>query len=222
MYTDEDLLMLSGIQHFVFCQRQWALGHIHQLWADNKLTAEGEVMHSKTDDFSIFESRESAIKIHALPITSYRLGLTGIADIVELEPTSDCENAISHPKRGGCWLPHPVEFKHGSSKSNDCDRAQVCAQAMCLEETYGIYIYIGYIFYGKTRHREIVECNSALRNLVIGKAKEMHKLFATRSTPFANYTRSCKNCSLYDLCLPAVSVSKGDVTKYLVDNLFSE
>lgn len=215
MYSEDELLMLSGIQHYVFCRRQWALAYLQCLWSDNSLTVEGTWLHHRTDDFSLFESRETCAKVHALPIASYQLGLNGIADIVELEPCETLENTVSHPRLGGRWSVYPVEFKHGQTKSTDCDRAQVCAQAICLEEVYHIRISYGFLYYHKTKRREKVVFDAPLRTFVQRMADEMHKTFNERRMPMAQYNAKCRNCSLADLCMPKLSEEAPDVNAYL-------
>ena len=49
-YNEDEFLMLSGIQHFAFCRRQWALIHIEQVWADNYRTVDGNIFHERTHD----------------------------------------------------------------------------------------------------------------------------------------------------------------------------
>ena len=128
--------MLSGIQHYRFCPRQWALIHIEQQWADNRLTMEGEILHKHVDEAAYRQKCGDYISLRSVSIASHQLGLYGISDVIELHPTDDDENSISHPKYPGRWLPYPVEYKHGRPKKNEVDEVQLAAQAMCLEELY--------------------------------------------------------------------------------------
>ncbi|NMC60760.1 MAG: Dna2/Cas4 domain-containing protein, partial [Candidatus Methanofastidiosa archaeon] len=137
MYIDDDLLMLSGIQHIAFCERQWALIYIEQQWSENLLTIEGHYLHEKVDDPFFSETRKDIVYLRSLPVVSYRLGLYGKADLVELcKVTGESENAIEFPGRVGKWKITPVEYKRGKPKTDTCDEVQLCAQALCFEEMY--------------------------------------------------------------------------------------
>jgi len=158
--STDDLIMLSALQHFVFCPRQCALIHIEQLWAENVLTAEGRIMHDKVDT----ANRESRVNIrieYGMPMRSLRLGLIGKADVVEFHKMAD-----------GRWLPFPVEYKRGKPKMDDCDKVQLCAQAICLEEMLNVVIREGALFYGQTRRREDVVFDDKLRMKTEGTAKK--------------------------------------------------
>lgn len=146
MYEDDDMLMLSGIQHFRFCPRQWALIHIEQQWYDNRLTIEGQIMHKHVDDPFYRQKCGDFITLRAVNIASRELGLYGIADAIELIPASTSENTITHPKYPGRWNPIVVEYKHGKPKRNEVDDVQLAAQVMCLEEMYDIHIEYGIFF----------------------------------------------------------------------------
>ena len=153
MYSDDDMLMLSGIQHFRFCPRQWALIHIDQQWAENRLTMEGHIMHKRVDDPFYRQKCGDFISLRSVSVASRQLGLYGVSDVVELHPTEDEKNSIMHPKYPGLWQPYPVEYKHGRPKRNEVDEVQLAAQTMCLEEQYGITIPCGAFFYGEIRQR---------------------------------------------------------------------
>ena len=155
-YGDEDLLMLSGIQHITFCERQWALIHIEQQWAENKLTVEGNWMHQKVDDPLLMNRNKEVVTLRSVTLVSRRLGLYGISDVVEMVAASSEENSIRHPKYPGLWRLIPVEYKRGKPKKDQIDEVQLCAQAICLEEMYDICIEKGFLYYGETRHREEV------------------------------------------------------------------
>ena len=154
MYNDDDMLMLSGIQHFRFCPRQWALIHIEQQWNDNRLTVEGQLLHKHVDDPFYRQKCGDYISLRSVSVASHELGLYGITDVVELHPADNEYNSICHPSYPGRWQPFPVEYKHGKPKRNEVDEVQLAAQAMCLEEQYGISIPHGTIFYHEIRHRE--------------------------------------------------------------------
>lgn len=151
-YRECDFLQISGIQHFMFCRRQWALIHIEGLWAENLRTVNGEIFHERAHDPSLSEKRGDMITVRALRVFSSELGISGECDVVEFR--RDDENGAKLRGRDGRWIPTPIEYKSGSSKVGDADRLQLCAQAMCLEEMLGVEIELGYMFYGETHRRE--------------------------------------------------------------------
>ena len=199
MYEPDDCLMISGLQHFRFCRRQWALIHIEQQWAENLRTVEGEIMHECAHDESFRESRGDTIITRSLRVYSLTLGLSGQCDIVEFK-----RSAQGVPLHGyeGLWLPYPVEYKRGRPKTDGCDELQLCAQAMCLEEMLCCTVESGALFYGEPRRRTRVEFTGALRQEVIDDAAEMHRLYRAGHTPRVKPTKSCNACSLKELCLP--------------------
>ena len=200
-YTSSQLLPLSGIQHFVFCRRQWALVHIEQQWKENALTAEGRIMHKRADQPFITEARPGKVVSRALPVASYSLGFSGVCDVVEFIQSA---KGIKLPKRDGFWQAVPVEYKRGKEKKDRSDAAQLCAQAICLEEMLATEIPTGYIFYGQTKHRVEVDLNHDLRDFVKKIAKEMHAYFARGYPPRVKKKKACRSCSLADLCLPTL------------------
>lgn len=220
-YAEDDMLMLSGIQHYVFCPRQWALIHLDQQWAENRLTAEGRIMHDHVDDPFYRQKCGPYISLRAVQIASQELGLYGITDVVELHPSQTQENAILHPNYPGYWTLFPVEYKHGKPKPDERDTVQLMAQAMCLEEQYGIRISAGALFYGETNHRETIVFDDKLRQVTIEAAQSMHLIYETGLLPKAEKKSHCQNCSLKDLCLPNIS-KRPSVEKYLKDNLYEE
>jgi CRISPR-associated exonuclease Cas4 len=215
IYSDADLLPLSGIQHFAFCRRQWALIHLEQQWQENLLTFGGREMHERADDPFFTESRGRVIVARSLPLVSYRLGLYGIADVVEFEQD---ETGVTLQGRRGRWLPHPVEYKYGKPKRDDRDFVQVCAQGICLEEMFTITVVAGDLYYGRIRKRETVKFDQELRERVAELATEMHQAFAAGLTPRAEVTPACKKCSLLEMCLPELAV-KRSVSRYLTEAL---
>lgn len=203
MYSEDDLIMVSALQHFVFCPRQCALAYIEQIWAENRLTAEGRIMHDKVHEEGS-ESRGSVRIERALPLRSLRLGLSGKADVVEF-----------HRQTDGAWQPFPVEYKRGKPKPDDCDTVQLCAQAMCLEEMLGAIITAGAIFYGKTRRRLDVAFNEALRRKTEEICQKTHALIKSGITPKAVYEKKCDSCSLFEICLPKMMEKRKSVDTYL-------
>lgn len=196
------MLLLSGIQHFRFCPRQWALIHIEQQWDENHLTIQGQFLHRHADDPSYRQKQGEIISIRAVPLASSALGLNGIADIVELHPAPSANNAITHPNYPGFWFPVPVEYKHGRPKHDYIDEVQLAAQAICLEEQYHITIPRGFIYYGATQHRQTVEFTPDLRQAVAETANQMHQAFNQGSTPAPSPGPHCRKCSIIDICAP--------------------
>lgn len=197
-YDEDEFLMLSGIQHFVFCRRQWALIHIEQVWKDNYLTVAGELMHENAHDKGMTEKRGNTIITRGMPIRSKVLGVSGECDVVEFH--RDDKNGIGIFGWEGKYKILPVEYKHGELKEEDV--LQLTAEAMCLEEMLCCEITHGCIYYGKIRHREIVEFTQERREKVIKIFEEMHDNFRRGYTPKVKKTKGCNSCSLKDICLP--------------------
>ena len=221
MYTEEDMLMLSGIQHFMFCPRQWALIHIEQQWEENRLTMEGNLLHTNVDNPSYRQKNGDTITLRSVSIASKRLGLYGVTDAVELLPATAEEGGIQHKTYSGLWKPFPVEYKRGRPKRTSVDEVQLAAQVMCLEEMYGIEIEYGALYYGETKHREVISINQQLREQTMNCAEEMHKTFQSGNLPKAEKGKHCRNCSLVDVCMPNI-VNCSRVSTYLKNNLYEE
>jgi CRISPR-associated exonuclease Cas4 len=211
-YPAEELLPLSGIQHFGFCRRQWALIYIERQWEDNVLTVEGKLLHDRVDDPFFTEIRKGVITARAMPIASYHLGLYGVCDIVEFIPSSD---GVRLPGREGIFQPAPVEYKRGKEKRDPIDEVQLCAQAICLEEMLSARIPTGFLFYGQIRHRIEVELTKELRGLVAKMCAEMHSYFERGYTPQVKTSKACKSCSLVDICLPKLQEKAISASKYI-------
>jgi len=217
-YTPDELLPLSGIQHFVFCRRQWALIHVERQWQENALTAEGRILHKRADDPFFTETRNGVIIARSVPVASYRLGLSGVCDVVEF---SESPEGVKLPGREGLYLPAPVEYKRGKPKREPSDEAQLCAQAICLEEMLVVTIPAGYLYYGETRHRLEVELSAELRKLVRDMAEEMHAYFQRGYTPRVKTSKACRSCSLADICLPKLQERTIAASKYIEEQIES-
>lgn len=201
-YSEEELLSLSGIQHFAFCERQWALIHIEQQWNENLRTAEGRVMHEHVHDPEYKPYKPGVIVVRGMKLVSYSLGLYGVADVVEFTKCSD-DSGICLPDKEGLYLPRPVEYKRGKSKKGDFDRLQLCAQAICLEEMMECHISEGDLYYGETRRREVVKLTEEIRNKLKNLSQQMHLLYQQGLTPApAMKLTVCRNCSMENVCLP--------------------
>ncbi len=210
MYDDDQLIMLSGIQHIAFCERQYALAYIEMQWSDNLLTTLGQQMHERVNNPTASEKRQNTISIRSFPLVSHQLGFSGRADVVEF--ISDT-NGIPFKNYPGRWRIHPVEYKRGNKKPDDRDEVQLCAQAICLEEMFETQITVGSLYYGETRHRLLVPMLDELRKRVFTLAARMHDLFNNGSNPLPVFKPHCKSCSLIDICLP----DKIDISRSIAD-----
>ncbi len=202
----------------MFCRRQWALIHIEQQWEENYRTVDGELMHKNAHDDTFFEKRGSTLIVRDLSLSSKTLGVSGKSDVVEFHQS---ENGITLNGQEGLWQPYPVEYKRGEPKEDNCDAAQLCAQAMCLEEMLCCQIDEGALFYGKSRRRQVVKFSNELREEVSKAAKEMHLLYQQGYTPKVKKKKSCASCSLKDICLPQLE-KVTNVDKYIKQHLLVE
>lgn len=202
MTVDRAILQLSGIQHFAFCRRQWALIHIEQQWMDNVHTVEGDVFHRRAHDETQVEVRADKIIMRGLRVQSVRLGVTGICDVVEFVRVKE---GISLAGYEGQFAVYPVEYKKGAPKAcedGNADQLQLCAQAMCLEEMLACVIEEGSLFYGETRRRQRVRLHSALRAQVEEMLAQMRGHYERGYTPKVKAHKGCSACSLKEICLP--------------------
>jgi CRISPR-associated exonuclease Cas4 len=191
MHPESDLIPLSALQHYLFCPRQCALIHVEQVWSENALTAEGRLLHERTAAAGT-ETRHGVRIVTAMPIASRTLGVSGIADVVEM-----------HRDEAGRWRPFPVEYKRGRPKAHRADEVQLCAQGMALEEMFGVQLAEGALFYGATRRRVAVNLDVELRRLTEATAAAARAMILAGATPSAVYEkRKCGACSLVELCRP--------------------
>ena len=207
MYSEDDLIPLSALQHLIFCERQCALIHVEQAWDENRFTAEGRIMHERVHEAGE-ESRGTVRIARGVSLRSLRLGLIGKADVVEF-----------HRVERDRWRPFPVEHKRGKPKPDESDKVQLCAQALCLEEMLGVEVPSGALFYGRTRHRLEVAFDEVLREATEKAAGRVHELIGSGNTPKPVYTKKCKSCSLIDQCLPQALYKKRSVKAYLTQVL---
>lgn len=217
MYAEEDYLMLSGIQHFKFCRRQWALIHIENQWDENYRTVDGEIMHERAHDNNLTEKRRDRIVTRAMPVFSRKIGISGVCDVVEF--ICD-ENGISIFGRDGKYRVIPVEYKRGNIKKGNEDVLQLTAQALCLEEMLLCNIDIGYIYYGEMKRRMEVEITEELKEEVKSAFLEMHEYYKRKYTPKVKRRKSCNACSLKNICLPELDKKesvKTYIDRFLVD-----
>lgn len=200
-YSEDEYLMISGIQHYVFCRRQWALIHIEQQWSENWRTTDGSIMHRNVHDSAFNEKRGDVITTRAMAVSSPRLGITGECDVVEFVSSP---GGVEIKGRKGRYSVIPVEYKRGEPKENLCDEMQLAAQAICLEEMLCCDIPKGYIYYGETRRRVKVDISADLREKTEAAVKDMHNMYDRRYTPKVRRTKSCNACSLKNICLPVI------------------
>lgn len=201
MYSEEDWLQLAGLQHFVFCRRQWALIHLEQQWEENPRTIDGEFFHERAHDEQFKERRGDLFTVRGLRIFSRELGVSGQCDVVEFRRSDEGIPLNGHD---GKWKPYPVEYKRGKKKTDLSDQLQLCAQAICLEEMLCCSIMEGALFYGEERKREKILLTDDLREQVRTTAEQMHDLYSKRYTPRVKTSKKCGACSLREICLPQI------------------
>ena len=183
----DELVPISALQHMLYCPRQCALIHVEQEWVDNRFTAEGTLLHQRSDA-GRGERRGSVRTERSVALRSQRLGVTGIADVVEVHDGA---------------RPYPVEYKRGRPKAHRADEVQLCAQAVCLEEMTGSTVPEGALFYGRHRRRKAVCFDSELRSLTVRTASDTRRMLAAGVTPPPEYEpRKCNACSLKERCQP--------------------
>ncbi len=219
-YPEDELLPLAGLQHLAFCPRQWGLMYLEGIWQDNRLTAQGSVLHETVDNPGLIW-KGSILTARAVRIRSFTLGVTGIADIIEFHtclpelPECTPSSQVSLEGFADLFYAFPVEYKRGRPKIDNWDRIQLCAQAICLEEMLGCAIGNGAIFYGQPRRRESVTFHADLREQTRQTARRMHELWGQRITPRAFFEPKCRSCSILDWCLPPRRTKQSKVDDYL-------
>lgn len=208
---DDSYLLLSGIQHFQFCQRQWALIHIEQQWEENSRTVEGQHLHKKADDPYAREKRKDKLMVRGMAIKSETLNISGQCDVVEFveDPAG-----VSLYGNSGLYRPIPIEYKRGKPKVGKEDELQLAAQAICLEEMFLCRITEGYLYYNETKHRHLVLLSDALKQEVRAIVKKMNSYYQQRYTPKVKTGPHCKSCSLQNICLPELMVRES-VSEYM-------
>ncbi|HRZ56162.1 MAG TPA: CRISPR-associated protein Cas4 [Candidatus Paceibacterota bacterium] len=199
------MIPLSALNHYLFCPRRAALIHVEGIFESNEHTLRGDIVHEHTD-LRGYEVRQGVTLLRALPVFSVRLGLNGKCDIVEAEPARAISNFKS--QISNFRFLKPVEFKLGRRRRWENDDAQLCAQALCLEEMFGIPVPRGAVFHADSKRRREVEFTPGLRRLTEEATRELHALLSAgpeRSLPPAVFKSACQECSLYEVCLPQVT-----------------
>lgn len=191
---------------------------------ENSLTLEGKYVHARADNPLENETRKEIRITRSVPVISRRLGLQGIADVVEyaMDDAAPEQETVHLDGRNGRWRVRPVEYKRGRIKPDDRDAVQLCAQALCLEEMLNVEIPEGDLYYNEIRRRERIVFDSVLRGRVVGLSERMHELLGKGVVPEPKKEKHCLNCSLYEVCQPDWPVSRGVVKKYISEQLFDE
>jgi len=208
---EDDYLMLSGIQHFQFCKRQWAIIHIEQQWEENVRTVEGQHLHRHADQPFAREKRGDKLIVRAMPVKSRSLRISGICDVVEFVQD---ERGVEIHNAEGKYVAYPIEYKRGKPKRNDEDVLQLTAQALCLEEMLLCEVTSGYLFYNEIKHRVEVPLTVELKNKVQSIVTEMQNYYKRRHTPKVKTGPFCRSCSLQHVCLPEL-MNKRTVKSYV-------
>ena len=210
MYTEDDLVQISALQHALFCERQYALIHLEQVWEENRFTVEGRVLHERVDA-EHHESRRLFKQEYGMAVRSLRYGLIGKCDLVEIWYNNDgiAEKVI------------PVEFKRGKKKSDDTDRVQLCAQVLCLEEMFNVKIDTGQFYYLQEHRRSNEVIDTPVREKTAALIERIMMIRETGKTSAAKYEkRKCDNCSMMDLCMPkSAGAGRKQVSKFIEDQL---
>lgn len=210
-YKEEEYLQLSGLQHFRFCRRQWALIHIENLWAENLRTVDGQILHERAHDPGLREKRPGLIVVRGMAVSSRTLGVSGACDVVEFRR---CAAGVPLRNEEGLFQPYPVEYKRGSPREDRANELQLCGQALCLEEMLCCTIPAGAVYYGEPRRREQVVFTEELRAEVRAALTEMHQYAQRGYTPKVKPRKGCGACSLQDVCLPKL-MGKSSVEEYV-------
>lgn len=210
MDESDDFVPLSALQHYLYCPRQCALIHVERLWAENRHTAEGRMLHNRADTPRV-ERRHGVRTITAMPLSSAELGIAGVADVVEFSEEAGGEH------------PAPVEYKRGRPKAHRADEVQLCAQALCLEAMFGCRVEEGALFYGQTRRRQTVVFDDDLRRLTLDTIQATREMIRAGQTPTARYlAKRCDACSLIELCQPKLLEKGRDVGIWLREQMAKE
>ncbi|HET54292.1 MAG TPA: CRISPR-associated protein Cas4 [Ignavibacteria bacterium] len=195
MFTEDDFIMISALQHYVYCPRQCGLIHVDDVWQENLFTTRGNILHEKVDT-DTYETRGAIKTVRGLRIHSYNYGIVGRCDVVEFR----------EEKSGKVIL--PVEFKSGEPKEDISDKVQLCAQVLCLEEMLNTKITQGAFFYGKIRRRNTVEIDHELRTKTESIINSVREIVSSKKVPLAEYAAKCRNCSLQSVCQPKAMNSR--------------
>jgi CRISPR-associated exonuclease Cas4 len=216
MYAEENFILISALQHYVYCPRQCGLIHVDDAWQENVYTVRGNILHEKVDT-DTYETRGTLKTVRGLRIHSLRLGIVGRCDVVEFRQSQPKADAPLAQKTGEEVM--PVEFKAGEPKENISDKVQLCAQVFCLEEMLNTKITRGAFFYGKIRRRNVVKIDNKLRLQTESIIASVREIVTKKIVPSAEYAPKCKNCSLQSICQPK-AMNKRKLQSY-INGLYS-
>lgn len=215
IYQEEDFLQLSGIQHYAYCPRQWALIHIEGQWEENAHTTMGEILHTHAHEEGSYELKGNLLIFRGLRVSSANLGVSGQCDVVEF---SKDNLGITLHGFSGKWVPKPIEYKKGNGAHLEADEMQLVGQTLCLEEMLQTHIITADLFYFEKRRRESVVIDEEKRERAKQLIKEMHELMDRKYTPKIGESENCHSCSMKDICTPQV-FNKTTVEQYIINNL---
>lgn len=211
MYTEDDFIMISALQHYVYCPRQCGLIHVDDVWHENVFTVRGNILHEKVDT-DTYETRGTLKTVRGLRIHSFKYGIVGRCDVVEFKQLNNQED--SHFRENDIKEVVPVEFKAGEPKDDISDKVQLCAQALCLEEMLNTTIKQGAFFYGKIRRRNVIVIDNELRSQTVNIIASVRKIVSTNEIPSAEYAAKCRNCSIESICQPK-AMNKKKLEQYI-------
>lgn len=180
---------LSAINQFLYCPRRAALIHVEGVFENNLHTVLGNLAHEHAD-LPGYEVARGVKLLRALPVFSDHLGLSGKCDIVE----QNVDGRLC-----------PVEYKKGPRRKFVNDDAQLCAQALCLQEMFGRAVPRGAVFHAVSKRRRDVEFTPQLRKTTEDAISALHLLLETEIVPPAVFKPACEECSLYEICLPKLT-----------------
>lgn len=187
-----DTFALSLINDYLYCPRRAGIKIIEGIRDKNEHTLLGNQAHEHVD-FPGYEQRAGWTLLRALPLYSDVLGISGKADLVEIRRTSNA---------GAITGIRPVEYKKGPMRPFDNDEAQLCAQAFCLEEMFGLRIESGSIYHASSQKRRDVCFDEPLRIKTRETITALRSLIEAGKIPPAELRPQCEGCSLHETCLP--------------------
>ena len=211
MFTEDDFILISALQHYIYCPRQCGLIHVDDVWNENLFTVRGQILHDKVDT-DTYETRGDVKTVRGLRIHSFNYGIVGRCDVVEFKRINKEGDSGFHRNDSEEVL--PVEFKSGEPKEDISDKVQLCAQVLCLEEMLSTQISKGMFFYGKIRRRNPIEIDDELRNQTEQVIASVREVVSSKTVPTAEYSAKCRNCSLIDICQPK-ALNKRKLKNYI-------
>lgn len=213
----DDLVPLSALNAFLYCDRRAALRHLDGLYVHNEHTLRGDRLHARADRPG-FEKRRGVRTERGLWIASRRLRLYGRADLVEFHR----DRAAAGGRSRGLArteTAYPVEYKRGRRRRWDNDDVQLCAQALCLEEMLGTSVPRGAVYHEQSKARREVEFTPELRAATEAAVARLLELLDSSRVPPAVLKPQCRGCSLRGHCLPD-AFGKPDRLRAYLDSVF--